>query len=342
MITEMRVDLPQVFIDGHAGTTGLQLAQRLRRREDVRIRILPAKYRKDPAARRNAARESAATVLCLPEHSARQAVALYEQTGTRILDASTAFRLASGWVYGLPEMDQDQRSRITSAGRVSNPGCYALAAILSIRPLIDCGLVDARIPLSIHALSGYSGGGAAMIERHEADASVRVVPRPYALTSRHKHLEEIRHYIGLEADPIFIPSIASFRQGMRVWIPLHSSQVKSAQPYDAILAALVDRYSWEARVRVRGHHGPREVPTNALEPTLVAGRDRIWLHVIRQDAGHVLIVAILDNLGKGAAGTAEQNLELMLGLATTSGRQVRAPTTGYRGDAEACDLQAVL
>lgn len=317
-------ELPQVFIDGHAGTTGLQLVQRLRNREDLRIKILPARYRKDPAARRDAARESAATVLCLPEESSRQAVALYGETGTRILDSSTAFRMAPGWVYGLPELDPGQRQRITSAERVCNPGCYALATILSIRPLIDSGLIGPGLPLSVHALSGYSGGGAAMIEQHDSEVSVRVVPRPYALTKRHKHLEEIRHYGGLDSEPIFVPSIASYRQGMRVWIPLHRRQIQSDQPYDDIMEVLGDRYAWEARVRVKGHHGPKEVPAELLEPTLAAGRDRIWLHVIRQDAGHVLLVAILDNLGKGSAGTAEQNLELMLGLPMTSGRQIRA------------------
>lgn len=307
----------RVFIDGHAGTTGLRIREWLSGRDDLELLEIEEQHRKDPGARRGALEAAEIAVLCLPDAAAEQAAGWLETTDTKILDASTAHRIADGWVYGLPELGKSQREAISQARCVSNPGCYASAVTLALRPLLDAGLVPSDAPITVHALSGYSGGGRQMIEQWEDPGSTRVgqpYEDPYALETRHKHMPEITKQCALEHEPQFVPAVGAFACGMRVQLPLHGALLPSGASGKAAWEVLRDRYAGESFVRVAPLLETRSTAEPSLDPRACNDTNRIDLQVIEHESGHVLLVAILDNLGKGAAGVAIQNLNRMLGI----------------------------
>lgn len=296
----------RIFIDGQAGTTGLGIAQRLQDAGGFSLITLSDSERKDTEARVNAMRQADITVLCLPDDAAREAVAL-APAETRILDASTAHRVAEGWVYGFAEALPGQARRIATANRVSNPGCYATGAIALLRPLTSLGLLAPDAPVSINAVSGYSGGGKAMIEAHQADHGPAF--ELYALGLRHKHLPEIMRYGGLTRPPVFVPSVGHYAQGMLVCMPLFLDQLAKVGTAADLRAAFADYYAGQDNVVV--HPG---LWSENLDPQGANNTDKVEIFVCANEAaGQVVLIARLDNLGKGASGAAVQNIKLMMG-----------------------------
>lgn len=316
----------RVFIDGQAGTTGLEIHARLRGRTDLELLEIEPARRKDAAARRELLNEADAVVLCLPDAAAREAVTLIERPGVRVLDASTAHRVDPDWAYGLPELDALQRTRIAAADRVSNPGCYPTGFILAVRPLVEAGWIDAAAPLSVHAISGYTGGGRELVERYEGwrGAGIHTPPRPYGLGLAHKHLPEMQQYAGISEAPLFSPLVGDFARGMLVQIPLqHSVRARPADP-DLLTAALAERYADEPCVAVHAPGGADAlIDGGFLDPQACNGSNRVDLMVFGH-ADQQLLVARLDNLGKGAGGGAIQNLNLMLGAPEHAGISISA------------------
>lgn len=305
----------RVFIDGQEGTTGLEIHQRLRGRIDLELLEIAPDRRKDPTAKRNIMRAADLVVLCLPDAAALETVALADP-GTRILDASTAHRVHERWVYGMPELEPAQRDRIRSAGRVSNPGCYPTGFLLAVRPLVDAGIVPRAAALTVHAQSGYSGGGKKMIQAYREHASAGPSPswavRPYALSLQHKHVPEMQRYAALEAAPLFCPSVGNYYQGMLVSVPLPARMLAKALTPSDLHALLAERYANEPFVRVMPLAGEGALEDGLLSATALNHSNLLELFVF----GHpeqLLLIARLDNLGKGAAGAAVQNLNLMLG-----------------------------
>lgn len=296
-----------LFIDGQAGTTGLGIAQRVAALPGIRLVTLAEAERKDAAARAAAMARADLTILCLPDDAAREAVAL-APAGARILDASTAHRTAPGWVYGFAEMAPGQARSIAGAQLVSNPGCYATGAIALLRPLVELGLLGAAQPLSINAVSGYSGGGKAMIAAHETQGGPAF--ELYALGLGHKHVPEIMAYGGLRARPLFVPSVGHFAQGMLVSIPLFLEALPGRPRAAQLLQAYGDYYAGAKNIVV--HSG---LWAQDLAPEALNGTNRLEIFVSANEAhGHAVLMARLDNLGKGASGAAVQNLKLMLGV----------------------------
>lgn len=312
---------PKVYIDGHVGTTGLRIRDWLAGRDDITLVEIDEQDRKDPKARQACLRAADVAVLCLPDDASREAAEWVADGETRLLDASTAFRTDDRWVYGLPELVSGQRDAIRSGRFVSNPGCYPSAFLLLVRPLVDAGLLRSEVPVSIHALSGYTGGGRSLIERWEDDdIGLDALPfeAPYALDRVHKHIPEMLDYSGLGAAPQFVPAVGPFACGMRVQVPLHSSTLNGVTAQQ-IWEALDARYKGEPFVKVHPLAPNAAVDEFTYNPTACNDTNRMELHVAENPAGHVLLIAILDNLGKGASGVAIQNLNIMLGLAETSG-----------------------
>ena len=301
--------MPSIFIDGEAGTTGLGIRDRLASLPVTLLSIDPA-LRKDAAARQALMHDADLVILCLPDEAARQAVALAESLGQaapRLLDASSAYRVAPGWTYGFAELTAAQPARIAAATHVSNPGCYATGAIALLRPLTEAGLLPPDTPVSINAVSGYSGGGRQMIAAHEAEGGPAF--ELYALGLDHKHVPETMAHSGLTRRPIFVPSVGHFRQGMLVSIPLHLDALPGRLTGADLRAALAAHYDGSETVRVIAGGASR------LQPAELAGTDALELHVFAEDAARqAVLVARLDNLGKGASGAAVQNLKLMLGF----------------------------
>jgi N-acetyl-gamma-glutamyl-phosphate reductase len=302
--------MPAVFIDGEAGTTGLGIRQRLAGLDTLSLLSIPSGARKDPAARQALMEQADLVILCLPDEAAREAVALADALGPdapRVLDASSAHRTTAGWVFGFPELAAGQAAAIAAARHVSNPGCYATGAIALLRPLVDAGLIPSDYPLSMNAVAGFSGGGRSMIEAHEQDGGPPF--ELYALGLEHKHIPEIERHTGLTRRPIFVPSVGHFRQGMLVSLPLHLDDLPGRPSGAELAGALASHYADAPGIEVSAE------PVARLEPEGLSGGDRMSLHVFANESRRqAVLVARLDNLGKGASGAAVQNLRLMLGL----------------------------
>ena len=312
----------KIYIDGQAGTTALRIREWLAGRDDLAVVTLPEDLRKDPAARKKALTDASIVLLCLPDEASREAAQWLEDSPVRILDASTAHRVADGWVFGLPELVAGQREQIAQARLVANPGCYASAVILLVRPLVDSGLLAPDTPLSIHALSGYSGGGRSLIERWE-DPNRGLLKlgheAPYSITKFHKHIPEIMRHGALEVEPQFLPNVGPFRCGMRVEIMLPAKLRLKSGSGKAMWEILSARYQKETFVRVEELTDASEADELSFDPQTFNDTNVISLRVLPHQSGHILLVARLDNLGKGAAGVAIQNLNLMLGVPEETG-----------------------
>ncbi|HSN38863.1 MAG TPA: N-acetyl-gamma-glutamyl-phosphate reductase [Burkholderiales bacterium] len=331
----------KVFIDGAAGTTGLEIRERLEGRRDIELVRLSDADRKDIRARREALNESDLVILCLPDDAARDAVGMIERDAVRVIDASTAHRTAEGWVYGFPELEKDQRARIAASTRVANPGCYPTGYLALVRPLVRAGIVPPDYPLTVNAVSGYSGGGKSMIEEFENKSSpayVETVVRTYALTLAHKHVPEMKVHAGTTHPPVFAPSVGRYYRGMIVEVPLQLWALPGKPAVFDLYKTLGDAYQGEKLVQVASFDRAREaraamragksvefslgdfMPSKSIDAEALKSTNGMELFVFGNDkTQQARLVAVLDNLGKGASGAAVQNLNIMLGLPETVG-----------------------
>ncbi|HMM64159.1 MAG TPA: N-acetyl-gamma-glutamyl-phosphate reductase [Mesorhizobium sp.] len=304
---------PKIFIDGEHGTTGLQIRALLADRGDIEIISVPAERRKEAAARAELLNAADVAILCLPDDAARESVSLISNGTTRVIDASTAHRVAEGWEYGFAELDRDQPARIASAMRVANPGCWPQGPIATLRPLIAAGLLPADFPVTVNGISGYSGGGRPMIEEYEAKGEDAPEFLPYGLTLKHKHVPELRRYAGLSRDPIMQPAVGNFAQGMITVVPLQLGALPRVPKGAELHAALADHFAGieGGVVEVAPFEAVERVPD--LQPEAYNGTNRMRIYVFaNDDKAQALLVAVYDNLGKGASGAAVQNLDLIL------------------------------
>ena len=309
----------RVYVDGQEGTTGLRIHEYLAQRTDIEVLHIAADKRKDTAERARLLNAADVAFLCLPDVAAKEAAALVTNTDTCLIDASTAHRTDPGWVFGLPELAPGQRELIRAAKRISNPGCHASAFILLLRPLVDAGVVPAGLPVSATSITGYSGGGKKMIEQYEASGDTRLAaPRPYALTLSHKHVPEMMAHTGLTNPPIFMPIVGSFLKGLSVSVPLHLSQLKAGASVEAIQAVFEKRYGGERFIRVAPLRDPVALADGFFDVQACNDTNRVDIFVFANEA-QVILIARLDNLGKGASGAAVQSMNVHLGLAEETG-----------------------
>ncbi|MBJ7539589.1 N-acetyl-gamma-glutamyl-phosphate reductase [Marinomonas transparens] len=303
--------MKKVFIDGESGTTGLQVRERLINHPNIEIISIDPAKKRDEAEKRRLMKEADVTVLCLPDDAAKESVKLAKEEGCRILDASSVHRVAEGWSYGLAELDVTQRDKIANAQFVSNPGCYPTGVILLLKPLIEAGLLPANGDYAINAISGYSGGGNALIDRYEKEPNAPIFG-VYGLNFAHKHLPELEKWSGMAKKPIFIPSVGNFRQGMLTFVPVELGEGVSAQQLHAKLAEV---YGKEAFISVNDYNVIADDAAPFLTPHDIDNSNRVELSVFGSaDGQSCLLAAKFDNLGKGASGAAVQNLNIMLGF----------------------------
>jgi N-acetyl-gamma-glutamyl-phosphate reductase len=304
-----------VFIDGEAGTTGLQIRERLAGRRDVKLISIDQDKRKDLAERKRLLNAADVAILCLPDDAAKESVSLIENDTTRVIDPSSAHRVAEGWVYGFAEMAKSQSALIASAKRVTNPGCWPQGPIATLRPLIEAGLIPGDYPVTVNGITGYSGGGRQMIESYEAEGEAANEFLPYGLSFKHKHLPEMQSYAKLTRTPLFTPVIGNFRQGMITMVPLQLGTLAERPSVADLHAAIADHYAGikDGFVEVAPLTGDERLAE--INPEVFNDTNRMRLYVFgSDDKAQAVLVAVYDNLGKGASGAAVQNLNLMLGL----------------------------
>lgn len=307
---------PLVYIDGQEGTTGLQIYDRLGGRDDLELLRIDPEKRKDPAERKRLLNRAEIAFLCLPDDAAREAVSLVENDRTRIIDASTAHRTASGWAYGFPELSPAHRAAVIRSKRVANPGCHASGFLAVVYPLVALGILPKNFPVTCFSLTGYSGGGKKMIASYEGEDKGEPLfsPRIYGLEQSHKHLPEMHQISGLETAPIFCPVVDDFYKGMATTVPLHTDLLPGSPAPEEIWEKLSAYYEGQKLVTV----APLGWNGSMIAANTLAGTDRLELIVCGR-AGRVTVTALFDNLGKGASGAAVQNMNLMLGLEETTG-----------------------
>jgi len=304
----------KVFVDGQEGTTGLRIHEYLAQRADIEVLSIDTERRKDPAERARLLNAADVAFLCLPDDAAREAAAMVTNPRTCLIDASTAHRTAPGWVFGLPELAPEQRERIRGAKRIANPGCHASAFILLLRPLVDAGIVPASLPVSATSITGYSGGGKKMIEQYQrGNDPLLTAPRPYGLGLKHKHLPEMRVHGGLQSNPVFMPVVGNFYKGLAVTVPLSFSQLAAGTDGRALQRALAQRYEGERFIRTLPLSDPATLESGFFDVMGANDSNRVDIFVFANDQ-QALLMARLDNLGKGASGAAVQSMNVHLGV----------------------------
>jgi len=313
-----------IFIDGREGTTGLQIHDRLKNRTDISLLAIPAEKRKDGMTRREFLNRADIVILCLPDDAAREAVAMIDNPKTRVIDASTAHRVASGWVYGLPEMVKSQRQMIKTAARISNPGCYATGFVLLVRPLVETGVLAPESPANCFAVSGYSGGGKKLIAEYEVnpvDSAEKLGSRNYALGLDHKHIPEMQKHALLTKPPLFLPVVGAYYNGMNVAVPFHKEQLKTKVDAADLHRILSDYYSGEPFISIKPPDVEKALENGKLNPVRCNGTNQCDLFVFG-NGERLVIASRFDNLGKGASGAAVQNLNIMMGVDEHTGLAV--------------------
>lgn len=306
----------KIFIDGEAGTTGLQIRDRLAGRRDLEVLSIAADRRKDQGERKRLLNAADVAILCLPDDAARESVSLIDNDATRVIDASTAYRVDPNWAYGFAEMDKGQSEVIAQARFVANPGCWPQGLIANVRPLIAAGLLPADYAVTYNGISGYTGGGKQMIAEYEAAGDAASQFMPYGLTFEHKHVPEMTHYTGLSSAPLFVPNVGDFAQGMTTFVPLQLGQLAKVPTGKELHAAIADHFAGiKDSFVVVAPYDPALGKSPALDPQAHNDSNSMTLHVFANDArAQAVLVAVYDNLGKGASGAAVQNLNLMLGV----------------------------
>jgi len=309
----------RVFVDGQEGTTGLRIHEYLARRDDVEVLRIAADKRKDDVERARLLNASDIAFLCLPDAAAREAVALVTNPDTCVIDASTAHRTAQGWTFGLPELAPDQRDRLRESKRISNPGCHSTGFILLMRPLVDSGLVPTSLAISATSITGYSGGGRKMIERYTEGTGAKFnAPAPYGLTLSHKHVPEMTSHSRLAVRPVFMPVVANFYKGLAVSIPLHLDSLGEGRTAEQLHATLAKRYANERFIRVMPLRDPDALEVGFFDVQACNDTNRADLFVFANDT-QAILMARLDNLGKGASGAAVQAMNVHLGVEESRG-----------------------
>lgn len=312
--------MTKVFIDGRAGTTGLQIEGRMEQREDIELLTLPEELKKDPAARKDAINSADFVFLCLPDHAAIEAAAMVENDHTRIIDASTAHRTDPAWAYGFPELSSEHRKAIETAQFVANPGCHATGFIALIYPLVKMGILPPDYPLAVHSLTGYTGGGKKMIGQYESpERSVEYdSPRHYGLNLAHKHIPEMTQVCGLSRTPIFCPIVCDFPQGMLVTAPLHLDLLHHGGTLEGLHKAYTEFYAGQRNIHIAPIQGGDRAPDGFLGSNNVVGSNDLYIYVCGNPR-QAMVSAQFDNLGKGASGAAVQNLNIMMGIDENTG-----------------------
>ncbi len=304
----------RVFVDGQEGTTGLKIHEYLAQRSDVEVLLIDAERRKNPAERARLLNAADVAFLCLPDAASREAAAMVDNSNTCLIDASTAHRITPGWVFGLPELVPEQRALLRGSKRIANPGCHASAFILAIRPLVDAGLIEDGTTLSASSITGYSGGGKKMIEQYEQGGDHRLnAPRPYGLGLAHKHIPEMTRHAGLAKAPIFMPIVGPFYKGLAAFIPLPLADLKPGTTGKVLQQTLADRYADERFIKVMPLSDPATLEDGFFDVQACNGSNRVDIFVFANEQ-QAIVIARLDNLGKGASGAAVQSMNVHLGL----------------------------